>query len=91
MHILPVGSIAYRLALIAAGYADATYTFEPRSEWDIAGGVALVLAAGGDAQMRDGSPVCFNKAVPLVENFFAFANNCPACLRAIPAVGAGRP
>jgi myo-inositol-1(or 4)-monophosphatase len=87
MHILPVGSIAYRLALVAAGYADATSTFEPRSEWDIAGGVALVLAAGGDVQMLNGSPVRFNNAVPLVENFFAFGKNCPACLRGIPETG----
>ena len=43
----PMGSVAYKLALVAAGLADATWTFAPKSEWDIAAGVALVECAGG--------------------------------------------
>jgi myo-inositol-1(or 4)-monophosphatase len=84
-----MGSIAYRLAQVAAGYADATCTFEPRSEWDVAGGVALVHAAGGTVQMLDGSPVLFNKEVPRVETFFAFAKNCPSLLPEICGVKVG--
>ncbi len=86
LTVSPIGSIAYRLALVAAGYADATCTFDPRSEWDVAGGVALVQAAGGTVQMLDGSPVLFNKEVPRVETFFAFAKNCPPLLPEICGV-----
>jgi len=86
LTVAPIGSIAYRLALVAAGYADATCTFDPRSEWDVAGGVALVQAAGGSVQMLDGSPVLFNKEVPRVETFFAFAKNCPPLLPEICGV-----
>jgi myo-inositol-1(or 4)-monophosphatase len=57
----PMGSVAYKLALAAAGLADATWTLEPKSEWDIAGGVALVEAAGGFARKIDGSPIRFNQ------------------------------
>ncbi len=78
MAVLPIGSIAYRLAHVAAGYADATCTFEPRSEWDVAGGVALVQAAGGKVQMLDGTPVRFNQAVPRLSSFFAFGQACPS-------------
>jgi myo-inositol-1(or 4)-monophosphatase len=41
------GSIAYKLALVAAGKALAAITYNPRSEWDIAAGVLLVQEAGG--------------------------------------------
>jgi myo-inositol-1(or 4)-monophosphatase len=89
LTVSPIGSIAYRLALVAAGYSDATCTFEPRSEWDVAGGVALVHAAGGTVQMLDGSPVLFNKEVPRVETFFAFGKNCPSLLPQICGLRVG--
>lgn len=80
LEVMPIGSIAYRLAQVAAGYAEATCTFDPRSEWDVAGGVALVQAAGGNVQSLDGTPVKFNKPVPRLNNFFAFGKGCPATL-----------
>jgi myo-inositol-1(or 4)-monophosphatase len=76
--VLPIGSIAYRLAQVAAGYVEATCTFEPRSEWDLAGGVALVRAAGGRVHTLDGTPVKFNQKVPRLQAFFAFGKNCPS-------------
>ena len=79
-RIVPVGSIAYRLARVAAGYAAATCTFEPRNEWDVAAGVALVRAAGGRVQTISGKPVRFNNRVPRLDSFFASANHCPATL-----------
>ena len=56
-----MGSVAYKLALVAAGLADATWTFAPKSEWDIAAGVALVECAGGFARRIDNSPIRFNQ------------------------------
>jgi myo-inositol-1(or 4)-monophosphatase len=46
-ELRPTGSVAYKLALVAAGLADATWTLTPKHEWDVAAGVALVKAAGG--------------------------------------------
>ena len=63
----PSGSIALKLARIAAGHADATFTMSPRSEWDIAAGHALVRAAGGDLRRRDGQPITYNRPSPHVE------------------------
>jgi myo-inositol-1(or 4)-monophosphatase len=57
----PMGSVAYKLALVAAGLADATWTLSPKSEWDIAGGVALVECAGGFAREIDNSLIHFNQ------------------------------
>ncbi|SEI74400.1 3'(2'),5'-bisphosphate nucleotidase [Deinococcus reticulitermitis] len=58
MH--PSGSIALKLARIAAGEADVTFSMSPRSEWDLCAGDALVRAAGGLLRRRDGRPIRYN-------------------------------
>ena len=58
--VRPIGSVAYKLALVAAGQADATFTLTPKSEWDIASGVALIIAAGGRVTDLHGGEVRFN-------------------------------
>src|SRR5438874_1789355 len=45
--IRPMGSVAYKLALVSAGLADATFTLTPKHEWDVAAGAALVESAEG--------------------------------------------
>ncbi|MGC6491322.1 MAG: 3'(2'),5'-bisphosphate nucleotidase CysQ [Myxococcota bacterium] len=64
-ELQPVGSVAYKFGLVAAGRADATFTPKPRNEWDLAGGVACILAAGGET--TDGKAVryTFNRPDPL--------------------------
>ena len=42
-----LGSVAYKLARVSAGLADATFTLTPKHIWDVAGGAALVESAGG--------------------------------------------
>ena len=71
--VRPCGSVAYKLALVAAGRADATWTVVPKSEWDVAGGCALVRAGGGVVTLADGSEPVFNKAKPTFPNFVAGA------------------
>jgi myo-inositol-1(or 4)-monophosphatase len=74
--VVPLGSIAYRLARVAAGQADATCTFETRHEWDVAGGVALLMSAGGRAVGPDGAPIRFNQETPRLQSLLAFSGNC---------------
>jgi myo-inositol-1(or 4)-monophosphatase len=59
--VVPTGSVAYKLALVAAGRADATWTLTPKSEWDVAAGAALVAAAGGSVRLPSGEEVRFNQ------------------------------
>jgi myo-inositol-1(or 4)-monophosphatase len=59
--VKPTGSVAYKFAMVAAGETDATWTLVPKSEWDVAGGVALVRAAGGEVIVNDGSAPRFNR------------------------------
>jgi myo-inositol-1(or 4)-monophosphatase len=69
--IRPVGSVAYKLALVAAGLADATWTLSPKNEWDVAAGVALVEAAGGFVRSLVNSSLTFNNKSVLVSGFLA--------------------
>lgn len=65
-NVRPSGSIALKLALIAAGGADATFTMSPRSEWDIAAGMALIAAAGGQVTRRGGGKIALNSPQPSI-------------------------
>lgn len=69
--VKPCGSVAYKMALVAAGLEDMTWTLVPKSEWDVAAGAALIAAAGGRVTLRDGSEPVFNKETPLFPNFVA--------------------
>jgi myo-inositol-1(or 4)-monophosphatase len=69
--IVPVGSVAYKLALVAAGLADATFTLVPKNEWDIAAGTFLVTAAGGKVIDTQGHPLIFNRRRTLLEGLVA--------------------
>ena len=69
--IRPCGSIAYKLALIAAGMADATFSLGPKNEWDIAAGVLLVIESGGNATNLNGTPFRFNQQTTLVDGIVA--------------------
>jgi len=68
-----MGSVAYKLALVSAGLADATFTLTPKNEWDVAGGSALVQSAGGFVQLLDATPLQCNRKNPLISGLIACA------------------
>jgi myo-inositol-1(or 4)-monophosphatase len=70
-QVVPCGSVAYKLALVAAGLADATWTLVPKHEWDVAAGAALVQAAGMTVILADGTIPQFNRPSPKLPNFLA--------------------
>ncbi len=70
-EVRPAGSVAYKLACVAAGLADATWTLTPKHEWDVAAGVALIEAAGGFTGTLDQSPLVFNNRKPKLTGLLA--------------------
>lgn len=70
-EVKPCGSVAYKLAQVAAGLADGTWTLVPKHEWDVAGGAALIRASGGRVVLADGSEPAFNQRSPKLPNFLA--------------------
>lgn len=55
IHMLP--SIAYRLALAAAGEGHLAISLNRPATWDLAGGHALLLGAGGDLWNEHGAKI----------------------------------
>jgi myo-inositol-1(or 4)-monophosphatase len=71
-NIKPVGSIAYKLALVAAGVSDLTISLKPKNEWDICAGAALVEASGGKVfELSSLKPIKFNSKKPSVGGIIA--------------------
>jgi myo-inositol-1(or 4)-monophosphatase len=71
LNIRPMGSVAYKLGLVAAGRADLTFTLVPKNEWDVAAGAALVESAGGWTLKLDQSPLRCNQKDPLISGLLA--------------------
>jgi len=57
-----VGSVAYKLGLVAASLADATASVQGKSYWDVCAGHALCLAAGKTFTDLSGKDVVYNTA-----------------------------
>ncbi len=71
VKVRPMGSVAYKLALVSAGLADVTFTLTPKHEWDIAAGAALVSSAGGFVSTLENSPLRCNRRSPLLSGLLA--------------------
>ena len=69
--IRPMGSVAYKLALVSAGLADATFTLTPKNEWDVVAGAALVQAAGGFVSTLEKTSLIANRRDPLLSGLIA--------------------
>jgi myo-inositol-1(or 4)-monophosphatase len=65
LNLDPRGSIAYKCGLVAEGRYAGVFTYNPRNEWDICAGVAIIEAAGGQVTDRQGEPYRFNQPDPL--------------------------
>jgi myo-inositol-1(or 4)-monophosphatase len=70
-EVIPMGSVAYKMARVAAGLNDMTFTLVPKNEWDVAAGWLLVEAAGGKVFDKNGNPRVFNRKNPLLPGLFA--------------------
>lgn len=89
LNLIPTGSVAYKFGLVAAGLAESTFTNKPRNEWDIAGGVAIVHAAGGATSNRHGAPYRFNQPDPLQDGVCGTNGACHANILGVMKQQAG--
>ena len=71
MKVTLTGSVAYKLALIAAGRADATFSLTPKNEWDVCAGTMLIEEGGGRMTDCKGAPLRFNRENPLLPGIIA--------------------
>ena len=59
--LIPIGSVAYKLGLVAAGQQDFFVTLRPKNEWDVCAGHALLLAQGGTMKTVTGKQIVYNQ------------------------------
>jgi myo-inositol-1(or 4)-monophosphatase len=71
LTVQPLGSVAYKLAQVARGKGDMTFSLVPKNEWDICAGTLLVTEAGGCVTDRQGQPFRFNQPQTLRSGIIA--------------------
>ncbi len=65
MQIEQRNSVAYRMALVAAGIFDAALVLSPKHDWDMAASDLIVREAGGKVTAHDGAPLRYGSASAL--------------------------
>lgn len=61
-ELIPFGSIALKLAMVAANQADFVGSLQPKNEWDICAGHCLINEAGGKMLTTKSKEITYNKA-----------------------------
>ena len=78
-----LGSLAYKLALVAAGRYDGYLSWRRTNDWDIAAAVLLVEEAGGRITDAGGGPLALNRPEPVHPGILAAGTSLfPALLAA---------
>jgi myo-inositol-1(or 4)-monophosphatase len=80
-------SVAYRMALVAAGRFDATLSLSEKSDWDLAAADLIVREAGGRATTAAGEALRYNAPQPRHTSLLAAA---PGAFEPLLALLAGR-
>ena len=65
--LIPVGSIALKLAMIATGKADIVASLRPKNEWDLCAGHCLINSSGGQLLTTEGQKISYNKPKTLIK------------------------
>lgn len=82
MAIIQRDSVAWRLALVASGDADAAIGLNTKNDWDLAAADLMVREAGGVVTSHDGKTLAFNNRVPQQPSFLAAGPRLHAALLA---------
>ena len=73
--INPIGSVAYKLALVSSGNYDIFTTLAPKNEWDICAGDCLVSEAGGVLKTVNDKKIIYNQKKTLVRDTIIATNS----------------
>tara|TARA_B100001029_G_scaffold179781_1_gene190970 strand:+ start:2316 stop:3089 length:774 start_codon:yes stop_codon:yes gene_type:complete len=60
-ELIPLGSIALKLAMVAANQADFVGSLQPKNEWDICAGHCLINESGGKLITTKNQNIVYNK------------------------------
>lgn len=82
MAVRQRNAVAYRLALVAAGHADAMVSLSFKHEWDTAAGALLVERAGGIITDHKGTQLRYNQPSPRGRSVIAAGPDLHAQIKA---------
>jgi myo-inositol-1(or 4)-monophosphatase len=74
VEVTTIGSLAYKLALVACGRFDGYLSWRRTHDWDIAGAAVLLSEAGGTLTDADGRPIALNRERPVHDGLVAAGN-----------------
>ena len=74
-EVRPIGSVAYKLALVAAGRADLNISVQPKNEWDVCAGDLLVREGGGQMLDLEGQVRLYNQEDPHIKGGLVAGNS----------------
>lgn len=60
-ELIPIGSIALKLAMTAANQADMAGSLKPKNEWDICAGHCMINESGGKMVTTENLEITYNK------------------------------
>ncbi len=66
-RLTPIGSVAYKLGLAAAGRGDLFVTLRPKNEWDVCAGDSILSEAGAQLLSLTGDPLRYNQKKVLIK------------------------
>lgn len=72
--VTPIGSVAYKLALVATGEADMNFSVQPKNEWDVCAGDLLIREAGGQMLDLQGQVRIYNQPNTLIRDGLVAGN-----------------
>ncbi|GAA0531080.1 myo-inositol-1(or 4)-monophosphatase [Rhizomicrobium palustre] len=81
MHVENPNSIAYRIALVAAGKFDAALTMQALHDWDVAAADIILREAGGIMTSLEGASPVYNAPAVIQPNVLAAGPHLHAILR----------
>jgi len=64
MEFVERNSVAYRLALVACGQADAALALTFKNDWDLAAADLIIHEAGGRLTTHEGRELVYNREIP---------------------------
>ena len=69
--IKKIGSIAYKVALVAKGEIDIAVSFSKKNDWDLAAADLIIKEAGGNLKDINGNEIYYNKSSTRINSVLA--------------------
>ena len=69
--IKKIGSIAYKVALVAKGEIDIALSFSKKNDWDLAAADVIIKEAGGNLKDINGNEIYYNKSSTKINSVLA--------------------